>query len=42
MRLMALRGVERAQVPETLLMVEISLGGRDVDQFVRLGPHSPT
>src|SRR5262249_25246814 len=30
-----------AHVPETLLMVEISLGGRDADQFVRLGPRSP-
>jgi hypothetical protein len=40
MRLMALRGVERAHVPETLLMVKISLGGRDADQFVHLGPHS--
>jgi hypothetical protein len=24
-----------------LLMVEISPGGRDADQVVRLGPHSP-
>src|SRR5215831_19355969 len=30
-----------AHVPETLLMAEISLGGRDADQFVRLSPRSP-